>query len=425
MQYFGVPKCPYCKKRVNLIRTWSLKRQGEYRCPRCGGISNIFLSPLIYVFALLAVFSAGAVYFFHKFILDDIGLTTCFQVFLPFAVFFLLSLFMVYLAKPVIKRVSREETGKKKQNRNSGENRRAGSGHTGPIYADSEEYLPHNDYRTGPFPQERPVNAPAPQAVRENAQPTAVMPSPAAQRRQAAQNTAAQSAGRRSPVSQNSQIHSRVASGAREGTSTGYGPRMASPTGQRPAVSPSEGNRTVSRAAQQSGAYPTAQRPAVSPSEGNRTVSRAAQQSGAYPTAQRPAVSQNEGNRAVSRAAQQSGAYPTAQRPAVSPSEGNRAVSRVAQQSGAYPTAQRPAVSPNEGNRTVSRAAQQPTAPITPRRDSAYSQRPSTQEPRRASHVVSSVEIPSVSDDFFAKYDDPDYVERRLKELQNKENQNS
>ena len=68
MQYFGVPKCPYCKKRVNFIRTWSLKRQGEYQCPRCGGISNIFLSPLVYVFALLAVFSGAAVYFFHKFI---------------------------------------------------------------------------------------------------------------------------------------------------------------------------------------------------------------------------------------------------------------------------------------------------------------------------------------------------------------------
>ena len=108
MQYFGVPTCPYCKKRVNLIRTWSLKRQGEYQCPRCGGISNIFLSPLVYVFALLAVFSGGAVYFFHKFILDDVGLTTCLQVLIPFVLFFLLSLFMVYLAKPVIKRVSRE-----------------------------------------------------------------------------------------------------------------------------------------------------------------------------------------------------------------------------------------------------------------------------------------------------------------------------
>ncbi len=104
MKYFGVPTCPYCKKRVNLIRTWSLKRQGEYKCPRCGGISNIFLSPLIYVFALLAIFASGALYFFHKFILDDITLSIVIQVIIPFAVFFLLSLFMVYLAKPVIKR---------------------------------------------------------------------------------------------------------------------------------------------------------------------------------------------------------------------------------------------------------------------------------------------------------------------------------
>ena len=79
MQYFGVPRCPYCKKRVNLIRTWSLKRQGEYQCPRCGGISNVFLSPLIYVLALLAVFSSGAIYFFHKFVLDDVDLTPAFR----------------------------------------------------------------------------------------------------------------------------------------------------------------------------------------------------------------------------------------------------------------------------------------------------------------------------------------------------------
>ena len=54
MQYFGIPTCPYCKKHVNLVRTWRLKREGEYKCPRCGGISNIYLSPLVYVFAVLA-----------------------------------------------------------------------------------------------------------------------------------------------------------------------------------------------------------------------------------------------------------------------------------------------------------------------------------------------------------------------------------
>ncbi len=109
MQYFGVPICPYCKKRVNLIRTWRLKREGEYKCPRCGGISNVYLSPLIYVFAAVAIFAGICIYFFHKFVLDDIGLFTCLYVFIPFVGFFLLSLFTVYLRRPVIKRVQPRE----------------------------------------------------------------------------------------------------------------------------------------------------------------------------------------------------------------------------------------------------------------------------------------------------------------------------
>lgn len=156
MQYFGVPTCPYCKKRVNLIRTWSLKRQGEYRCPRCGGISNIFLSPLIYVFALLAVFAGGAVYFFHKFILDDISITTAIQVIIPFAIFFLISLFMVYLAKPVIKKVSRAELEGKKRGKLAPEDRRRATtqpmGQTGQVFYDNDDYIPPVDYRTGPMP---------------------------------------------------------------------------------------------------------------------------------------------------------------------------------------------------------------------------------------------------------------------------------
>lgn len=105
MQYFGFPICPYCKKRVNLIRTWRLKREGEYKCPRCGGISNIYLSPLVYVFAAIAIFAGVCIYFFHKFVLDDIGLFTCLYIFIPFIAFFLISLFTVYLKRPVIKRV--------------------------------------------------------------------------------------------------------------------------------------------------------------------------------------------------------------------------------------------------------------------------------------------------------------------------------
>lgn len=107
MQYFGIPTCPYCRKRVNLVRTWKLKREGEYKCPRCGGISNVYLSPLVYVFSVLAICAGVCINFFHKFVLDDIGLFTSLYVFIPFALFFLLSLFTVYLKKPVIKRVQR------------------------------------------------------------------------------------------------------------------------------------------------------------------------------------------------------------------------------------------------------------------------------------------------------------------------------
>ncbi len=121
MRYIGVPTCPYCKKRVNIIRTWSLKRQGEYQCPRCGGISNIYLSPLIYVLALLAIFAGGSMYFFHKFVLDDIGLDTALYVFIPFGAFFLLSLLMVYLEKPVIKKVAKSEYGRKRRKSAEGE----------------------------------------------------------------------------------------------------------------------------------------------------------------------------------------------------------------------------------------------------------------------------------------------------------------
>ncbi len=154
MQYFGVPTCPYCKKRVNLIRTWSLKRQGEYKCPRCGGISNIFLSPLIYVFAVIAALFGGITYFFHKFILDDISLSTTFQVFLPFAIFFALSLFLVYLKKPVIKKVPKSQLERKKrrapqqlgpENREAARRNRA--------FADAGDYTPKMEYQTGPLEQ--------------------------------------------------------------------------------------------------------------------------------------------------------------------------------------------------------------------------------------------------------------------------------
>ncbi len=148
MRYFGIPVCPYCKKRVNLIRTWSLKKQGEYRCPRCGGISNVFLSPLIYIFAVLAIFSSVALFFFHRFMLDDVSLKTVVQVFIPFAAFFFLSLFMVYLAKPVIKRAVRRDNGRKRESRRDDyyEDEYFREGENYREYYEDDDYYEDGDY---------------------------------------------------------------------------------------------------------------------------------------------------------------------------------------------------------------------------------------------------------------------------------------
>ena len=112
MQLFGIPTCPYCRKRVNYFRAWSLRKHGEYRCPRCKGISNIYLSPLTYVFAFIAIAAGFLIYFFGKFISDSIGILTVLEVLAPFVIFFVLTPFMVYFKKPVIRRVRKTQDGR-------------------------------------------------------------------------------------------------------------------------------------------------------------------------------------------------------------------------------------------------------------------------------------------------------------------------
>lgn len=315
MQYFGVPTCPYCKKRVNLIRTWSLKRQGEYRCPRCGGISNIYLSPLVYVFALVAIFAGVAIYFFHKFILNDITLTTGVQVVIPFAVFFLLSLFMVYLAKPVIKKVPRAQVDRKKRNKGGNfEERRmpaAGQqGQTGRIFYDGGDYQPHTSYQTGPQPQER----------------------------------------------------------------DDQDMKIVEPRESRPAYGEAPVQRTAvaavpqEEAPRQQAAAPRTQAPVEAP---QAPVAKA----------QDPAPQKQASSGA--QPAQVKASAPVAPRQAV----------------------EAPAVSP----------APQAAQPATP----------AVSRPVAPAPVVTHLEAPKPKDDFFAKYDDPEYISRRLEELKREREQKS
>lgn len=117
MKGFRMPVCPYCGKKVDLITTWMLRRQGEYRCPRCRGVSTIFLDMKASFFAVAAVITALLIFLIIRVIMQRITLWTIFWILIPFILFYILSLFFVRLKRPVVRKVPRKKNGERKNTR--------------------------------------------------------------------------------------------------------------------------------------------------------------------------------------------------------------------------------------------------------------------------------------------------------------------
>ena len=102
------PRCPYCGAKLNYAKAWTLKRRGEYICPKCGGLANVRLDPLLYRLGVLAVL-AGAGFFVAGWLSSSAGsvVWTVPGVVLPTVLFFLVSVFFVRLKKPAPARVQR------------------------------------------------------------------------------------------------------------------------------------------------------------------------------------------------------------------------------------------------------------------------------------------------------------------------------
>lgn len=105
MKLFGRAQCPYCGKKVNPVISWGLRRRGEYRCPRCMGISNVFLSSAVPFMALGAIV-LGALILLYTMTLNPAPWWSVLAVLAPFVVFYLLCLFCVQLRRPVFRRVN-------------------------------------------------------------------------------------------------------------------------------------------------------------------------------------------------------------------------------------------------------------------------------------------------------------------------------
>ncbi|MDD3260986.1 MAG: hypothetical protein PHU79_03610 [Oscillospiraceae bacterium] len=98
------PCCPYCGKRVNPLMAFVLKDQGEYRCTKCRGISNVHLNYAIYRLAVVLVLTSAAILLIEEIFIRRFSWYSPLLVFLPFLIFYLLSPFYVELRRPIIKR---------------------------------------------------------------------------------------------------------------------------------------------------------------------------------------------------------------------------------------------------------------------------------------------------------------------------------
>lgn len=105
MKRFGLPQCPYCEKKVNPLYAWYLRTQGEYICPKCGGVSNIVLDPLVKVLGVAAIL-LGVVFFIVAMVdqTDAIPVKYALLIAAPFVLFSIVSAFFVHLKRPVLRK---------------------------------------------------------------------------------------------------------------------------------------------------------------------------------------------------------------------------------------------------------------------------------------------------------------------------------
>lgn len=104
MKKFQKPRCPYCGRKISFPNAWFLKKQGEFLCPKCGGISNIVLDRVVYVLAFFTIFLTSIFFILAFFNIIQLNLWLILLIVIPYFLFFLISVFLVRLKKPVIRR---------------------------------------------------------------------------------------------------------------------------------------------------------------------------------------------------------------------------------------------------------------------------------------------------------------------------------
>ena len=107
MKFFQLPSCPYCNKKMNIIATWAIRREGEFRCPRCRGVSNIMLDIKLALIAVASVILSALLFVILRIISQNESIGILILCISPILIFYILSVFFVRLRKPVMKKKRR------------------------------------------------------------------------------------------------------------------------------------------------------------------------------------------------------------------------------------------------------------------------------------------------------------------------------
>ena len=95
-----LPNCPHCGEKVGFAKSWFLKQEGEYRCPSCGGFSNVFLDAAAPFFGSVAVIVSVVIFLVFRIFTGSISLLGVAIMAIPYLLFFLIAPFLIRLRKP-------------------------------------------------------------------------------------------------------------------------------------------------------------------------------------------------------------------------------------------------------------------------------------------------------------------------------------
>ena len=99
MKKFRKARCPHCGDQLKIIQIWSIKTQGEYQCPKCGGFSNIELDFTLFHISISAIIISGLLYAGCIFFKIPLSIPLILIIMLPYFIFYILSVFLVRLEK--------------------------------------------------------------------------------------------------------------------------------------------------------------------------------------------------------------------------------------------------------------------------------------------------------------------------------------